>query len=283
MLENPRDGYRALPRWADTVGVSSALFAIWALNWWPDSAEAAVQVARALMRRSDLPRVPASTVGGDVPGWQWQSAYALLLRGHIREAWQLLEYPAWFGAFGGVPAESAAAMFQRRPPPGLPWWAAKRDTVTLRRQWARFDSLSQLSSAQRINRYNRDRAEAYLTLARGDTSAAINKFIWVIDSACGGCSWTHQSTDIYAAARLLDARGRGREALRWLDHHEITVTIPLYEIATELVRGRITEDLGQREMARAAYRHVAAMWAHADPELQPMVAEATAGLRRLRP
>jgi hypothetical protein len=153
----------------------------------------------------------------------------------------------------------------------------------LQRQWARFDSSARFSSAQRRARYNRDRTDAYLILARGDTSAAIDKFFWVIDSACVGCSWTAQSTDIYAATRLLEARGRGGEALKWLEHHDITIPIPLYELAMEALRGRIAEGLGQRETARAAYGRVIAMWAHADPELQPMVAEATAGLRRLTP
>jgi serine/threonine-protein kinase len=282
VLESQREGSRSLARWADTVGVRPALFTIWALQWWPDSAETAVQVARALMRRSSLPRLVGVSREA-APEWQWVSAYALLLRGHMRESWQLLQYPAWTGFFGGVPAESLAAAYQIRPAPGLPWWAARRDTVSLRRQWARFDSLSRSSSAQRLNRYQRDRADAYLTLARGDTSAAVGKFVWLIDSACVGCSWTHQSTDIYAAARLLEARGRGREALGWLEHHELTIPIPLYEIAMELVRGRVTEGLGQRETASAAYRRVAALWANADPELQPMVAEARAGLRRLTP
>lgn len=283
MLENPRDGYKSLPQWADTVGLSSAMFAMQTLRKWPDSGEAAVQVARALIRRNTLPRVAPSNVGTEVPEWQWQSAYTLLLRGHIREAWQVFQYPAWFGNFGGVPAESAAAMFERRPPPGLPWWAARRDTVSLRRHRARFDSLARLSSGQaRLARYNRDRADVYLILARGDTSTAIDKFAWLIDSACFNCSWTHQSTDIYVAAGLLEHRGRGRDALRWLERYDLTVTIPLYEIAMESLRGRIAEQLGQRETASAAYGRVAGMWARADPELQPMVAEANAGLRRLK-
>jgi hypothetical protein len=301
MLENQRDAYRSLAPWADTVGVKSAIFAIRALQWWPDSGEAAVQVSRALMRRSTLPRVAASTLG-DIPEWQVDATYALLLRGHIREAWQLLQYHtnARAGFFGGVPAESAAAIFQRRQGfVGLPWWAARRDTITLRRQWTRFDSLSRfsagepsvfaravgvsLSTVRRRNRYDRDRTDAYIALARGDTSGAINRFVWLIDSACAGCSWTRQSTDIYAAAGLLEARGRGREALQWLEHDEITIPLPVYDIAKEVVRGRIAEGLEQRATARAAYGRVAAMWANADAELQPIVAEATAGLRRLTP
>jgi hypothetical protein len=48
-----------------------------------------------------------------------------------------------------------------------------------------------------------------------------------------------------------------------------------------LERGRVAERLGDRDRAPEAYRFVAAAWRHADPELQPYVAEARAGLGRL--
>ena len=49
----------------------------------------------------------------------------------------------------------------------------------------------------------------------------------------------------------------------------------------ELERGRVHERLGNRETAVTAYAFVAAAWAHADSELQPYVAEAREGLKRL--
>jgi hypothetical protein len=48
-----------------------------------------------------------------------------------------------------------------------------------------------------------------------------------------------------------------------------------------LERGRIAEDLGERQKARDAYQFVADVWQHADPELEPYVREARAGLERL--
>ena len=134
---------------------------------------------------------------------------------------------------------------------------------------------------RRLAAYDRARADAYLALARRDTTGAITRFNWLIDSACAGCSWTRLFTDIYSAALLLEARGRGTEAQRWLEYDVIHVPYPVYDVAMDLVLGRITERSGQHQKAVDAYRRVAVMWANADPELQPMVAEARAALQRL--
>jgi len=48
-----------------------------------------------------------------------------------------------------------------------------------------------------------------------------------------------------------------------------------------LERARVNERLGNKEKAITAYRFVAEVWLHADPELQPYVAEAKAALMRL--
>jgi tetratricopeptide (TPR) repeat protein len=49
-----------------------------------------------------------------------------------------------------------------------------------------------------------------------------------------------------------------------------------------LGRGRIYEQLGEREKAAAAYGRFVALWKDADPALQPQVREARAGLARVR-
>jgi hypothetical protein len=46
-------------------------------------------------------------------------------------------------------------------------------------------------------------------------------------------------------------------------------------------RARVNERLGDRAKTLAGYSFVAAAWIHADLELQPYVAEASAGLARL--
>jgi hypothetical protein len=48
-----------------------------------------------------------------------------------------------------------------------------------------------------------------------------------------------------------------------------------------LEQARAAERLGERERAARGYQFVADAWRRADPELQPYVAEAQAGLERL--
>ena len=50
---------------------------------------------------------------------------------------------------------------------------------------------------------------------------------------------------------------------------------------TALARARAADRVGDRGQAIWDYRFVAATWAHADVELQPVVAEAQAALARL--
>ncbi len=299
MLANAQRGYDVLEQWADTAGIESVVAAVDALALWPDSGEAAVRLVRALLRRirsadsvDQCRRCP--------PSWSLSSAWALALRGHLREATSV--YPRAAGLvsfFGGMPRESVAVVLSRHGASvaGLPWWVARRDTVALRGQRARFDSLARWASetpesqnrvrgaspvfARRLAWYDRARTDAYLTLARGDTAEAIAQFVPLIDSLCVGCSWTRLFTDIYFAAPLLHARGRGVEAERWLEYDAITVPYPVYDVAMELVLGRVAESLGKRDKAVGAYRRVSLMWARADRELEPMVAEARAALLRL--
>jgi len=53
------------------------------------------------------------------------------------------------------------------------------------------------------------------------------------------------------------------------------------EILWTLERARVAERLGEREKASQDYQYVANVWRHADPELQPYVTEARAGLARV--
>lgn len=304
MLERPRKGYRMLDGWADTAGIRAIVAAIAALTWWPDTGEAAVGLTRALTRRS---RAADTADAGLFPAavWRFSGSVALLARGHLREAWSLNPYLvsrlaarfAGTASFAALPAESAAALQPIQGAAWLPIWATRGDTITLRWQRARLDSMARLASGipwtrnrflgthavrdRRLAVYDRGRADAYLALARRDTAEAITRFTWLIDSACAGCSWTRLFTDIYSAALLLEARGRGTEAQRWLEYDVIDIPYPVYDLAMDLVLGRITERSGQLRKAVDAYRRVSLMWANADPELQPMVAEARAALQRL--
>lgn len=103
----------------------------------------------------------------------------------------------------------------------------------------------------------------------------------MIDSICYGCSFSATFVDIFTAVPRLLARGRYREAARWLDHYPITVPHPAYEVMFALWRGQAAEHLGQRQKAASAYRFFARSWVHGDPQLQGYVSEAVAALRRV--
>jgi len=226
----------------------------------------------------------------DVQWRRWHAFYALARRGHLGEAfWMIRSIPgsgaAQLALFGAVPAESAAARFSGPGAAGgLAWWAGRRDTQALRAAIRSFHSSAgsdPLLRRAHTAAYDLARAQAYLALARGDTTEAIRRFVPLIDSLCPGCSWSRLFTDIYVAAQLLYSRGRDREAERWLDYDAITVPHAVFDVALALLRGRVAERLGKQEKAGAAYRFVAASWAHGDPQLQVYVTEARTALRRL--
>jgi DNA-binding SARP family transcriptional activator/TolB-like protein len=85
-------------------------------------------------------------------------------------------------------------------------------------------------------------------------------------------------------AALLAGRGQEREALDWYESLSAYSLSDLVHGVPALVeRARLHERLGEREQAAALYHRFLTAWSHADPELQPMVAEAREGLRRVAP
>jgi tetratricopeptide (TPR) repeat protein len=102
-------------------------------------------------------------------------------------------------------------------------------------------------------------------------------FGWLSSSVTGAGS--HER---WLRAEALTATGRAREALPWyasLSEHSV-FDLP-YIAPAHLRRGEICERLGEREQAIGHYRRVVELWANADPELRPMVAQAEQGLARL--
>ncbi|HET9333139.1 MAG TPA: tetratricopeptide repeat protein [Gemmatimonadota bacterium] len=87
----------------------------------------------------------------------------------------------------------------------------------------------------------------------------------------------------YLRARALQATGRGAEAAGWYEG----LSASPYEVAfrgpARFHRAQIREQAGDREGAIRLYREFVDLWEDADPEFQPMVEEARAALRRLRP
>ena len=189
---------------------------------------------------------------------------------------------------GAVPAETASAVFRRaleadplRPialAPVLPWWFARRDTVSLARFAERVDSLAghepdrPLSNV--VKHYAADAARAYVALARRDTAVALRAFAALPDSACRLAS-VNCGLQKLTEARLLRAVGRHRQALELLDRWAGLEPLAVLE------RARLAERVGDRDKAAKAYHFVAAAWRHADPELRRYVLEGREGLQRV--
>ena len=151
------------------------------------------------------------------------------------------------------------------------WWAARRDIRKLQRLVQReesaartFDVLRSAPHARPVPQFVR----AALALARGDTTAALRRLI--PDSSCPGAQQPRAMQ-----FRLLAAAGRD-SAAAWVWDRLYDRRVPQM-----LERARVAERLGDRPTAAHYYQFVLEAWLHADPELQPVVAEARAALRRL--
>jgi hypothetical protein len=169
---------------------------------------------------------------------------------------------------------------------GLPAWARRGDTMALQRfeQFAKWRSVVTAHGTRGWNdnsrfwRYWYASAPAYIALARRDTTTALRVFVAIPDTLCPDCF-----LERLVVAQLLSARHQDRTAVQVLEQpvnpglEGETVGAILWA----LERGRVNERLGNRDRALEAYGFVAAVWRHADPELQPIVEEARGGLRRL--
>ena len=186
---------------------------------------------------------------------------------------------------GAIPVDLADATFKRAlsdtvPPPAAAyhWWASRRDTASLRLSVTRAESAARSEPARWPRAaYLAGSASAYLTLAKGDTNAAIRQFL-ALPATCPSCY-----LDRLTLARLLVDRGRDQEAWPILRGEHISKTLAPFPttILWTLLRARVAERTGRRELAIRSYSWVAGMWRDADPELQPYVTEAREGLARL--
>jgi serine/threonine-protein kinase len=255
----------------------------------PDSAEVDIALARHIAPRSgELPVNSPALFRAMV------LTRSLATRGHLREGYRALTGPApaiyaELALLGAVPPESAAVEFRRQLRSGeisnvamaLPWWTQQRDTVSLRAATARGKSLARLAPdwiGRARGRYVAAAAAAYLTLARGDTAAAIRDLEALPRDECPRCYLDR----VVLAQLLVDA---GRDAEGWdllqADLPSATVAPNPTEVLWSLLRGRVAERIGEREQAIRAYSWVVGMWRRPDPELEPYVAEAREGLARL--
>jgi tetratricopeptide (TPR) repeat protein len=289
LLDAPQD-LATLPAVVSGLSADALFTAYAAFDLLPDSAETAVEIARILASRS-WSGLPFSR-----PGWtQRLHALALLARGHLRAGYKAMPentfkapLPIFAEAalMGAVPAEQAAATFKKAlsdttapPASAYPWWASRRDTASLRLSVTRAEALARSDAASRPRAaYLAASAKAYLALTRGDTTGAIRQFLDLPQGVCPFCY-----LDQVTLVRLLVDRRRDREAWPILRGEHVSSTLAPFPTAVlwSLLRARVAERIGEREVAINSYSWVAGMWRNADPELQPYVTEAREGLARL--
>jgi eukaryotic-like serine/threonine-protein kinase len=254
-----------------------ALFQAWISLWLlTDSTELAIRVARKSADRGHDPRywTTAPMVADR------NLAASLAYRGHVRESAEVasLDYATWFQALlpeaammGVVPAEIADSAFadwlerDEFDPDVLAhelwWWASRADTSAILRYVER-------GGDEPIG-------TAALALARSDTAEALLRLERV------KTSWIHTNLTVLVRARLLESQGRDAEALEVLQQRFLNDWPLASRVLWVLERARLEEKLGQPEPALRDYRFVTHVWAHADPELQPVVREADEAVVRL--
>jgi serine/threonine-protein kinase len=296
LLEAERSGEISVAPLVDTAQLTPLFRAgLEMLGTSPDSAEFAVQVLR---------RLAAGRHRGDSEPWVTDSlmwpkylASVLLFRGHVQEAfavyapriarpdtmpWAMFADPFLDVALlDTTKADIAAAWFRARPLAPLPWLVARGDTAGLRKfiAKAREGSRESRGAGARLTAEYKARAgEAYLPLIEGDSAGALRALESLPDSVCLlAVSCFHQKL---TQARLLSAAGDDRAAADLLDRWRWTAAGPFFVIAA-LERAQLAERLGERELGITLFQRVVDTWRRADPELQPYVAEARAGLQRL--
>ena len=297
LLEAERSGKISVAPLVDTAQLTPLFRAgLETLGASSDSAELAVQVLR---------RLAAGGHRGDSEPWvtdslMWPNYLAtiLLFRGHVRESYAVyaprITRPdtMWYALFSDpfldlslldtTRASAAAAWFSARPLSGLPWWFARGDTLGLRKFIGRAREASRKTHGfidSLKADYKARAGGAYLSLLQRDTASALRAFTNLPDTVClmySGCFYQKLTQ-----ARLLAAVGDNRAAADLLDRWRWTAPPSPFFVIAALERAQLAERLGERELGITLFQRVVDTWRHADPELQPYVAEARAGLQRL--
>jgi tetratricopeptide (TPR) repeat protein len=288
----------------DTASANTLALAAMAAWGWPDSTEMAVRFFRYLAAGR-----PGAGGYADT-GWANRRLQQFLsFRGHLHESYALIGNRvgapfADLAVAGGIPVDTAAAVFQnwlRSPgeddfapePPvfycdrilgAALWWASRRDTASLLALLSKNSLPVRIAPSVPAVQKSRSRyglAQAALALARRDTATALHRFLAFPDSMCPSASSSPPTMLRLIRFRLLASAGRDREAIELFDPSDVLNVPWATRVLGILEAGRVAERLGDREGALRRYQFVADVWRNADPELQPYVAEARAGLRRL--
>ena len=269
----------------DTASSDALLRAHARVRRWPDTAETALRLLRALAhhpRSSKTFTKDSSTLASYLP---LQLAY----RGRLHEAYLAMgnrpgRLFAQLAMLGAIDPDTASMVFAQLLAAGrpeartaLPWWSARGDTASIIALIRSYRTRSVLTKpvTKAYPQYDSEAARAFLFLAKHDTANAEKAFALLSDTLCLRCDHDH-----LMAARLLAKRrdfGAADKILRQRLYSFLTPT----EIVIALERGRIADAAGQRDVALGSYRLVVKAWARGDPEVQRYVQEAQAGIRRL--
>src|SRR2546423_558656 len=259
-----------------------------------DSTEVAVQLLRAMAagRHADY------AVLGDPAFARQRLALQLSYRGHLREAAAVPETPrttlfAQLALLGAISADVAGPVMagwlkdEPRDPffatPALvsaaAWWASRGDTNPLSRMRRRAEATLRSAAAGSevvAAQYEGPVADAYLALARHDTTEALRRFATLPDTLCSLCV-----SPRLTYGQLLAARGRFLEAEE-IFSQRISLLPSAVDVMLALERARAAEKQGATDRAARSYQLVARAWVHADPSVAGMVEEARKGVRRLQ-
>lgn len=279
----------------DTMSAEALRRSFDALQRLPDSAESALRVARAWADRF--------ATGNAYRQWM------LAFRGHAAEASTEFAAEEWrepsttagrwlaksrFGQLallGAFPEDTVRALYARWLESGVGydiyvaarWWADRGDTASLARAvrvgeagMRREPSFGTPASA--MAEWAIDCYEAYLALARADTTDALRRFGGLREWPTVPRAYRQRLT----YAQVLAATGQDEAAAAVLDQvADVGLAPGPAEVVWVLERARVKERLGDREQALRDYAYVIDVWRHADPLLQPHVEEARQALARL--
>jgi eukaryotic-like serine/threonine-protein kinase len=265
---------------------SEALMRAWRiLRRWPDSSETALRFLRALARH---PR-SSKDFAKDSVNLAMYLPLQLAYRGRLHESYLAMgnrrgRLFAQLAILGAIDPDTASAVFAEWLAAGnqdarsaLAWWANRGDTASiiafLRSHRAR--SAEAKAEKKAYAEYDSQAAQAYLFIARRDTTNAARAFALLSDTLCVRCDQDHLTTALLLAKNR--DFGVADKILRQRLYSYLTPT----EITIALARGKVAERAGQRDVARRSFRLVISAWRRGDPEVQGQVKEAQEGIRRL--
>lgn len=275
-----------------------AQMALWdATRRWPDAPAVSLALARSIAGTAPT----SNPVMAETVARRTLLAHTLAYRGRIREAWALARGAELrrrsrslvlaLAAFGVVPAESLDAALARafdsgRPEelaPHLPRLAEIGDTAAVLRILhgvRALDGERAAPEARATAAHYRDVAEVHLAIARRDTTGALRLLPRITGEACAvACAESR-----LAHLRLLRDRRRWPEAvaLAGLEARLWSTEWPdPIEVEWEYERAQLFEAVGSLDRARAAYKAVAGLWAHADAPLSGIADRSRAAVARL--